>query len=64
MIGKRFRSLPFIFANDNYTLSQQVHFGILPNLLYELSLEYISVLFISSYVLMQAIELALFNILL
>ena len=22
MIGKRFRSLPFIFANDNYTLSQ------------------------------------------
>ena len=21
MIGKRFRSLPFIFANDNYTLS-------------------------------------------
>ena len=20
MIGKRFRSLPFIFANDNYTL--------------------------------------------
>ncbi len=23
MIGKRFRSLPFIFANDNYTLSRQ-----------------------------------------
>ena len=23
MIGKRFRSLPFIFANDNYTLSPQ-----------------------------------------
>ena len=23
MIGKRFRSLPFIFANDNYTLSDR-----------------------------------------
>ena len=23
MIGKRFRSLPFIFANDNYTLSSE-----------------------------------------
>ena len=23
MIGKRFRSLPFIFANDNYTLSRK-----------------------------------------
>ena len=22
MIGKRFRSLPFIFANDNYTLRE------------------------------------------
>ena len=32
MIGKRFRSLPFIFANDNYTLSKiavrnPVHFA-------------------------------------
>ena len=24
MIGKRFRSLPFIFANDNYTLRQGI----------------------------------------
>ena len=24
MIGKRFRSLPFIFANDNYTLSKDI----------------------------------------
>lgn len=23
MIGKRFRSLPFIFANDNYTLRRK-----------------------------------------
>ena len=25
MIGKRFRSLPFIFANDNYTLSRYIY---------------------------------------
>lgn len=25
MIGKRFRSLPFIFANDNYTLSGECY---------------------------------------
>ncbi len=24
MIGKRFRSLPFIFANDNYTLRMKL----------------------------------------
>ncbi len=30
MIGKRFRSLPFIFANDNYTLRQATHFVTLP----------------------------------
>ena len=27
MIGKRFRSLPFIFANDNYTLSTSIYTG-------------------------------------
>ena len=30
MIGKRFRSLPFIFANDNYTLSSPVRRGVVP----------------------------------
>ena len=25
MIGKRFRSLPFIFANDNYTLRKVIY---------------------------------------
>lgn len=29
MIGKRFRSLPFIFANDNYTLSHHSAVSIL-----------------------------------
>ena len=28
MIGKRFRSLPFIFANDNYTLRNISFIGI------------------------------------
>ena len=31
MIGKRFRSLPFIFANDNYTLRSSVKLDLLAN---------------------------------